>query len=73
MLDLRFWFAHARLGIPPLGRRLAAILALSLTIAMDFYLTIILRRRRKEEFSAEKFALAVIAQNPRVFERLAEM
>jgi hypothetical protein len=52
---------------------LAVILASSLAIAIDFYLTIILRRRRKEKFSAESFALTVIAQNPRVFERLAEM
>jgi hypothetical protein len=72
-MGLRFEFAHARRSISPVGRRLAVILASSLAIAIDFYLTIILRRRQKEKFSAESFALTVIAQNPRVFERLAEM
>jgi len=52
---------------------LAVILASTLALAIDFYLTIILRRRREGQFSAESFALAVIAQNPKVFERLAEM
>jgi len=72
-LGLRLEFAHARRCISPLGRRLAVILASTLAIAIDFYLLIILRRRRKDQFSAESFALAVIAQNPKVFERLAEM
>ena len=40
--------------------------------AIDLYLFMI-SRRWNEKFSAENFAKAVIAQNPRVFERLAEM
>jgi hypothetical protein len=31
------------------------------------------RRRPVERFSAESFARAVLAQNPKVFKRLAEM
>ena len=56
-----------------LGRKLAIIPAYTLAIAIDCYILIVHRKRLKEQFSAKSFTLAVIAQNPRVFERLAEM
>ncbi len=52
---------------------LALILASVLAFAIDCCQLIVYRKRLKEKFSTESFALAVIAQNPRAFERLAEM
>jgi hypothetical protein len=51
----------------------ALILASVFAFAIDCYLSVVHRKRLKEKFSTESFALAVIAQNRRVFERLAEM
>ncbi len=56
-----------------LSKTLATALAVGLALTIGAILVIILRNRSNEEFSAENFASAVVAQNPKVFERLAEM
>ena len=48
-------------------------LAIVAAVAIGLALVIKLGRRSNEEFSAENFASAVVSQNPKVFERLAEM
>lgn len=55
------------------ARSLVMFVAIVLAIAVGAFLIIILGRRSKEKFSAENFASTVVAQNPKVFERLAEM
>lgn len=56
-----------------LAKSLATFLAMILAFAAGVALVIIFRRSSNEEFSAESFASTVVAQNPKVFERLAEM
>ena len=56
-----------------MNRTLATVLAVLLSSAIGLFLLIVLRRRLSEGFTAEGFASAVIAQNPKVFERLREM
>ena len=47
--------------------------AVVLSLVIGAVLVILLKGRSKEKFSAENFASAVVAQNPKVFERLSEM
>ncbi len=53
---------------------IVAIVTLLISVAALFLVTLGLKlgRIRDEEFTAENFAKAVVAQNPRVFEKLAE-
>ena len=55
------------------GRALTTFLAIGLVLITETVLLILFRKRTNEKFSAENFARAVVAQNPKVFERLAEM
>jgi hypothetical protein len=56
-----------------LTKTLATALAVGLALAIGATLVILFRKRSNEKFSAENFASAVVSQNPKVFERLAEM
>ena len=64
---------RARNGVGLLNRILTLGLVLLLLPEIDLFLLAVLGRRWNQKFSAENFAKAVIAQNPKVFERLAEM
>jgi hypothetical protein len=55
------------------SKTLATVLAVALAISIGAILVVLLRKRSNEKFSAENFASAVVSQNPKVFERLAEM
>jgi hypothetical protein len=52
---------------------LSRMLALLLLCAIELLFTTVYREGMYEKFSVESFARAVMAQNPRVFERLSEM
>lgn len=56
-----------------LSQSLATFLAIALGLTLGAALILLLHRRSNEKFSAESFASTVVAQNPKVFERLAEM
>lgn len=55
------------------SKTLTTVLAVVLAVSIGAILVILLRKRSHEKFSAENFASAVVSQNPKVFERLAEM
>jgi predicted permease len=55
------------------SKTLAAVLAVVLAFSIGVILVIKFRKRSNEKFSAENFASTVVSQNPKVFERLAEM
>ncbi len=73
ILNLRYPYRRAISYLSLLSRVLATMLASAVALAIDCYLLVLIRRRWKEKFSAESFAFTVIAQNPKVFQRLAEM
>ncbi len=52
---------------------IAGALAVALGVTIAAVLLIMSRERSNEKLSAESFASTVVAQNPKVFERLAEM
>jgi len=54
-------------------RTVAMVIASAVVFGIAAILTLLLLRRSPEKFSAESFASTVVAQNPKVFERLAEM
>ncbi len=56
-----------------ISKTLAAVLAVVLALIIGAILVIKFRKRSDEKFSAESFASTVVAQNPKVFERLAQM
>ncbi len=56
-----------------LSKILATVLAIGLGLTIGAILILILREESKEKFSTDGFATAVQAQNPKVFEKLAEM
>jgi len=55
------------------SKTIVTVLAVALALTIGAILVIVLRKRSNEKFSAENFASAVVSQNPKVFERLAEM
>ncbi len=55
------------------SKTIVTVLAVALALTIGAILVIVLRKRSNEKFNAENFASAVVSQNPKVFERLAEM
>ena len=56
-----------------ISKTLLAVLTLVFAFVIAAILLVLIRKRSNEKFSAENFASAVVSQNPKVFERLAEM
>jgi len=56
-----------------ISKPLAIAFAVLLGLVIGAVLLIVFGKKTKERFSAESFASAVLAQNPKVFERLADM